>query len=68
MNKRSLFYFNGEMIPNRMPQDFRKAQGEKACGNCGMYSNRRSYCGVFKEFRVRDIYVCGNWRQRHFQR
>ena len=32
MNKRSLFYFNGEMIPNRMPQDFRKAQGEN--GTC----------------------------------
>ena len=68
MIKRSLFYQNGEMIPNRMPQDFGKANGNRACGNCGMYSNRRSYCGVFREFRVKDIYVCGKWRQRHFVR
>jgi hypothetical protein len=68
MNKRSIFYSNGEMIPSQMPQDFKKSDNNQACGNCGMYSNRRSYCGVYRAFRIKDIYVCSKWRQRHFTR
>ena len=51
-----------------MPQDFKKSDNNQACGNCGMYSNRRSYCGVYRAFRIKDIYVCSKWRQRHFTR
>ena len=63
-----LLYDNGEMIPNKLPDDFRPATGKEACGNCGMYSNRRSFCGVFQEFRVKDNWICNKWRQRHFKR
>jgi|TARA_R100000426_G_scaffold2229_2_gene3664 hypothetical protein len=66
--KRSNFYSNGEMIDFRLPQDFRKSQGREACGNCGMYSNRRSFCNIHKAFHVKDVYVCNQWRERHFQR
>ena len=66
--KRSNFYSNGEMIDFRLPQDFRKSQGRAACGNCGMYSNRRSFCNIHKAFHVKDVYVCNQWRERHFQR
>ena len=66
--KRSNFYSNGEMIDFRLPQDFRKSVGKEACGNCGMFSNRRSFCNVYKAFHVKDIYVCNKWRQRHFKR
>ena len=68
MIKRSNFYGNGEIIPYQMPQDFRPAQGREACGNCGMYSNRRSFCGVFQAPGVKDNYICGKWRERHFIR
>ena len=66
--KRSNFYSNGEMIDFRLTQDFRKSQGREACGNCGMYSNRRSFCNIHKAFHVKDVYVCNQWRERHFQR
>ena len=66
--KRSNFYPNGEMIDFRLPQDFRKSVGAEACGNCGQYSNKRSFCNVFKSFGVKDINVCNQWRRRFFNR
>ena len=66
--KRSNFYPNGEMIDFRLPQDFRKSVGAEACGNCGQYSNKRSFCNIYKSFRVKDIYVCNQWRRRFFNR
>ena len=67
--KRSNFYPNGEFIPYQMPQDFRPAKrGEGSCGNCGQYSNKRSFCNVYKSFGVKDVYVCNQWRQRFFKR
>ena len=68
MIKRGNFYPDGTFIPYQMPQDFRKASGKEACGNCGMYSNRRSFCGVFQTISVKDNFVCGKWRERHFKR
>ena len=32
--KRSNFYPDGKFIPVALPQDFRKAKGREACGNC----------------------------------
>ena len=67
--KRSNFYPNGEFIPYQMPQDFRLAKrGEGSCGNCGMFSQRRMFCGIYRTQGVKDIYTCDKWRQRHFQR
>ena len=66
--KRSNFYPNGEMIPANLPQDFRKSQGAEACGNCGQYSNRRSFCNIYRAFGVKDIYLCNKWRRRFFTR
>jgi len=66
--KRSNFYSDGTFIPYSLPQDFRKAQGKEACGNCGLYSNRRGFCGRYQTIGVKDNYICGQWRQRHFQR
>ena len=68
MNKRSNFYANGEMIDFRLPQDFRPSKGRGSCGDCGQYSNRRAFCNIYKAFGVKDIYVCIQWRPRHFRR
>lgn len=56
------------MIPHSLPEDFRPSIGKEACGNCGMYSNRRSFCGVYQTNRVKDNWICNKWRQRFFQR
>jgi hypothetical protein len=45
MLKRSNFYPNGEIIDYSLPQSFKKSLTKEACGNCGLYSNRRSFCG-----------------------
>ena len=50
------FYPDGTFIPYQMPNDFRKSVGKEACGNCGMYSERRSFCGVFQTIGVKDNY------------
>ena len=55
--KRSNFYPNGEFIPYQMPQDFRQALGKEACGNCGMYSLPRNFCGVYRTKGVKDNFV-----------
>jgi len=68
MNKRSTFYPDGKMIPIRMPNHFEKSTTKSACGNCGMYSNRRSFCGVWKTDQVKDNYICLSWRERFFLR
>ena len=65
---RSNFYPNGERIPANLPQDFRNSLGAEACGNCGQYSNRRSFCNIYRAFGVKDIYVCNKWRRRFFTR
>ena len=66
--KRNNFYSDGTFIPYQMPQDFRKSLNKEACGNCGLYSNRRSFCGIYKTQGVKDVYVCNQWRQRFFKR
>mgnify|MGYP006969457256 FL=1 len=66
--KRGNFYEDGSFIPYPLPQDFRKAKGKEACGNCGMYSEKRSYCGVYYTPGVKDNYICNKWRQRFFKR
>ena len=67
--KRSNFYPNGEFIPYQMPQDFRPAKrGEDSCGNCGMFSQRRMFCGIYRTQGVKDVYTCNKWRPRHFQK
>ena len=68
MIKRQAFYPNGEMIDFRLPTTFAKSLTKKACGNCAMYSNRRSFCGIFKAYGVKDTYFCHKWRLRYFQR
>ena len=50
MNKRSNFYPNGEIIDFRLPQDFRPSSGRGSCGNCGQYSNKRSFCNIYKSY------------------
>ena len=51
-----------------MPQHFRKSKDRRACGNCGLFSNRRGFCGVYKTNGVKDNYVCNQWRKRYFKR
>jgi hypothetical protein len=58
MLKRSNFYPNGEIIDFFLPQSFRKSLTKEACGNCGLYSNRRSFCGRWGSKGVKDNYVC----------
>ena len=67
-NKRSMFYPNGEFIPYQMPQDYRPATREGSCGNCGMFSQKHMFCGIFRTKGVRDTYVCNKWIKRHFKR
>ena len=62
------FYPDGRFIPFKLPDHFRKSTTKEACGNCGMYSNVRSFCGVFKTDGVKDNFVCNDWRQRYFKR
>ena len=66
--KRSSFYPNGEFIPYQMPQDFILSKTKEACGNCAMYSNRRSFCGIYRTQGVKDTFTCNKWRKRYFQR
>ena len=69
MTKRSVFYPNGEFIPYQMPQDYRPAKkGEGSCGNCGLYSNKHGFCGVYRTKGVKDVYTCNKWRVRYFKR
>ena len=65
---RSNFYPNGNMIPYQMPQSYERSKTKQACGNCGLFSNRRSFCGKWRTDNVRDIYTCHEWRQRFFKR
>ena len=66
--KRSNFYPNGEIIDYSLPQSFKKSLTKEACGNCGLYSNRRSFCGRYGAKFVKDNYICNSWRKRFFQR
>ena len=66
--KRSNFYPNGEVIDYSLPQSFKKSLKKEACGNCGLYSNRRSFCGRWGSKAVKDTYICHEWRKRFFQR
>jgi len=66
--KRSNFYPNGEIIDYKLPQSFSKTKGKNACGNCGLYSNRRQYCGKWDSKFVKDNYICHAWRKRYFLR
>ncbi len=65
---RANFYPDGTFIPYQMPPDFRKSLNKKACGNCGLYSNRRGFCGVYRTTGVKDTFVCNQWRESHFKR
>jgi len=66
--KRSNFYPNGEIIDYSLPQSFELSKTKEACGNCGLYSNRRSVCGRWGSKAVKDTYVCHEWRKRFFKR
>jgi len=67
-NKRSNFYPNGEIIDYSLPQSFRLSTTKEACGNCGLYSNKRSFCGRWGSKAVKDNYICDDWRKRFFKR
>ena len=54
---RNNFYEDGSMIPSVLPEHFRKTTSAEACGNCGMYSNRRSFCGIYRTMNVKDNYI-----------
>ena len=66
--KRSNFYPNGEIIDYSLPQSFELSKTKEACGNCGLYSNKRSVCGRWGSKGVKDTYVCHDWRKRFFKR
>jgi len=66
--KRSNFYPNGEIIDYSLPQSFRKSLSKEVCGSCGLFSERRSFCGRWGAKAVKPSYVCHEWRQRHFKR
>ena len=58
---RSNFYPNGHFVPYQLPQSYERSKTKQACGNCGLYSNRRSFCGKWRTDHVRDIYTCHEW-------
>ena len=61
--KRNNFYPNGKMIDFRLPQDFRQSQGRGgSCRNCGQYSNKRSFCNIYKSFGAKDVTLVIKWR------
>ena len=66
--KRSNFYSNGEIIDYSLPQSFELSKTKEACGNCGLYSNKRSFCGRWGSKGVKDTYTCHDWRKRFFKR
>ena len=33
-----------------------------------IFSNKHSFCGLYKTRAVKDTYVCNKWRKRHFKR
>ena len=66
--KRPNFYPNGEVIDYSLPQSFRKSLSKEACGSCGLFSERRSFCGRWGAKAVKDTYTCHDWRPRFFKR
>ncbi len=66
--KRGVFHEDGTMIPYQMPNDYRKQSSADSCGNCGMFSNRRFFCGVYNTMGVKDTWTCNKWRKRHLKR
>jgi len=62
------FYPNGMVIPYQMPQSYMRSTTKESCGNCGLYSNRREFCGKWRTPYVRDTYTCHEWRQRFIKR
>ena len=65
---RKNFYPNGLAIPYQMPESYMRSITKEACGNCGLYSNKREFCGKWRTPFVRDSYTCHEWRPRHFKR
>ena len=68
MSRKSNFYPNGEFIHYTLPDSYALSKTKQSCGNCAMYSNRRSFCGVWKAQAVKDTYICHKWRMRYFKR
>lgn len=66
--KRSNFYPNGEVIDYSLPQSFQISKKKEACGNCGLYSNRRLFCGRWSAKFVKENYICHDYRKRFFKR
>ena len=66
--KRSNFYPTGEIIDYSLPQSFTKALKGASCGDCGLYSNARSFCGRRGAKGDKDTYVCHDCRRTHFTR
>ena len=65
-----------EHTKNFLPWCLFKELRRKALGNinnihaqeCGLYSNKHGFCGVYRTKGVKDTYVCNKWRKRHFKR
>jgi len=66
--KRPNFYPDGVVIDYKLPQSFTKALKGASCGDCGLYSNKRSFCGRWGAKAVKDNYICHEWRKRFFKR
>ena len=66
--KRGMFYPDGKMIPAGMPDDYRPQKSADSCGNCGMFSNPRFFCGIHNQYGVKDTWTCNKWRKRRFKR
>jgi hypothetical protein len=46
------------VIDYSLPQSFKKSLTKEACGNCGLYSNRRrSFCGTMGKLKVLKIVI-----------
>ena len=42
--------------------------GRGSCGNCGLFSQKHMFCGVYRTKGVKDTYVCNKWRPRYIKR
>ena len=66
MGRTMNYYFTGILILGFVFLAF--CMKPEACGNCGLYSNKRSFCGRWGSKGVKDTYVCHEWRKRFFKR
>tara|TARA_Y100000004_G_scaffold167912_1_gene200848 strand:- start:733 stop:1008 length:276 start_codon:yes stop_codon:yes gene_type:complete len=57
-------YYDGVMISEKLPDNYRLSREEKKCSNCKFYQSILSSSGVCKKWnaQVRKAWLCNAWK------